>query len=102
MPEAQTVIDTKNKPGTFGIQPKTNIKKETLMMDKTSVDFQGHIGETAGKIWNTLSSNGPQTLTQLKKVNGGADVVNFALGWLAREDKIEIAPDKKTYRIRLK
>jgi hypothetical protein len=71
-------------------------------MEKTSQEFQSYIGETAGKIWQTLSTNGPQTLAQLKKVNGGTDVVNFALGWLAREDKIEISSDKKTYRVRLK
>lgn len=71
-------------------------------MDKTLVDLQGPIGDTAGKIWQTLSTGGPQTLTQLKKVNGGTEIVNFALGWLAREDKIEITPDKKTYRVRLK
>lgn len=72
------------------------------MMEKIPVDIQDHIGETAGKIWHTLSTSGPQTLPQLKKLNGGTEVVNFALGWLAREDKIDIAPDKKTYRVRLK
>ncbi len=62
-----------------------------------------HIGETAGKVWRLLDSDGPQTLAQLKKkVSGGADLVNYALGWLAREDKIEILADKKTYRVQLK
>jgi hypothetical protein len=35
-------------------------------------------------------------------VNGQGDMVNFALGWLAREDKIDIVPEKKTFRIQLK
>jgi len=71
-------------------------------MEKLPVDFQGQIGETAGKIWHALSTTGPQSLAQLKKLNGGTEVVNFAVGWLAREDKIEIASEKKSYKIRLK
>ena len=59
--------------------------------------------ETAGKVWQALSSVGPQTLAQLKKrVNGSGELVSFALGWLAREDKIEIIPEKKSFRVRLK
>lgn len=61
------------------------------------------VGETAGKIWHTLLSDGPQTVAQLKKkVNGAGDLVNFALGWLAREDKVEIVQEKKTFRVQLK
>ncbi len=61
------------------------------------------VGETAGKVWNYLNDNGPQTLAQLKKkLNGSGELVSLALGWLAREDKIEIDQDKKNYRIVLK
>jgi len=61
------------------------------------------VGEAAGNIWHTLSDNGPLTVTQLKtKVNGGGELLNFALGWLAREDKIEILQDKKTIKVSLK
>jgi hypothetical protein len=61
------------------------------------------VGEAAGKVWHALSKDGPQTVTQLKtKLNGTSDVLNFALGWLAREDKIEITQDKKSFRVKLK
>lgn len=67
------------------------------------MEINQQVGETAGKIWRALSSDGPQTVAQLKKkVNGASDLVNFALGWLAREDKIEIVQDKKTFRVQLK
>ncbi len=67
------------------------------------MEFNSKVGEAAGKLWDTLSTDGPQTVTQLKtKVNGASEVVNFALGWLAREDKIEITQEKKSFRIRLK
>jgi len=61
------------------------------------------IGETAGQVWRLLERDGPQTLAQIKKkVDAKGDLVGYALGWLAREDKVEFAPDKKTYRVQLK
>ncbi len=66
-------------------------------------DINLQVGEAAGKVWNALSSDGPQTVVQLKKkINGSSELLDFALGWLAREDKVEITPDKKTFRVSLK
>jgi hypothetical protein len=67
------------------------------------MEFNGQVGETAGKVWYALSSAGPQTLAQLKKsVNGSSELLGFAVGWLARENKIEIIRDKRTFRVQLK
>jgi Winged helix-turn-helix domain (DUF2582) len=67
------------------------------------MDINSQVGETAGKVWHALSSVGPQTLAQLKKkVDGSGELLSFGLGWLAREDKVEIIPDKKSFRFRLK
>ena len=67
------------------------------------MEINEKVGEAAGKVWQALSSEGPQTVTQLKKqLNGSSDVVTFALGWLAREDKVEITQDKKTFKVKLK
>ncbi len=61
------------------------------------------VGETAGRVWQALSSDGPQTLSQLKKkLNGTGELVSFALGWLAREDKVEIVQEKRSLRVKLK
>jgi Winged helix-turn-helix domain (DUF2582) len=61
------------------------------------------VGVTAGKVWAALNESGPQTVAQLKKkLNGLGDLVCFALGWLAREDKIDIALEKKSFKIALK
>ena len=49
------------------------------------------IGETAGAIWKVLAEKGPQSTAQLvKEIDAPRDVVMQALGWLAREDKLEI------------
>jgi Winged helix-turn-helix domain (DUF2582) len=61
------------------------------------------VGATAGKVWQTLNESGPLTVTQLKKkLNGTGELVGFALGWLAREDKIDISLEKKSFKVTLK
>ena len=68
-----------------------------------NTDTKSQVGETAGQVWHLLNNEGPQTLIQLKKkLNGNAELLNFAIGWLAREDKVEISPDKKSLRVHLK
>jgi winged helix-turn-helix protein DUF2582 len=65
--------------------------------------LKNQVGETAGQVWQLLSTEGPQTLTQLKKkLNGTSELLDFAIGWLAREDKIEITNEKKSVRVQLK
>jgi hypothetical protein len=54
------------------------------------------IGETAGAIWKTLSSSGPLSVSKLaEKADVNRDLLMQALGWLAREDKIDIAETKR-------
>ena len=48
--------------------------------------------ETAGKTWRTLGERGEATISEIAKVlNEREDLVNQAIGWLAREDKLKIA-----------
>lgn len=52
------------------------------------------IGLNAGKVWEALNAADAMGVKQLKKVTKLKDKELFAaLGWLAREDKIEIAAD---------
>ena len=49
------------------------------------------IGETAGDVWRVLHDSGPLSLAKLaKRIDAPRDVVVLAVGWLAREDKVEI------------
>jgi hypothetical protein len=49
------------------------------------------IGEVAGTVWRVLSENGPLSMAKLVKAVGEPrDLVMQAVGWLAREDKINI------------
>ena len=63
----------------------------------------GQVGETAGQVWKLLASEGPQSAAQLKKkLSSKGEVLSMALGWLAREDKIELLNEKKTLVVQLK
>lgn len=61
------------------------------------------IGQMAGAIWYALNTGGELSLAQLKKeVSAKGPLFDWAIGWLAREDKIVIAPKKRSFTIRLK
>ena len=67
------------------------------------MEINGQVGETAGRIWQLLSNEGPQTFPQLKKkLNGSGELVSLALGWLAREDKVDISQEKKNITVALR
>jgi Winged helix-turn-helix domain (DUF2582) len=61
------------------------------------------IGETAGQIWKILDSKGTLTVAKLvKELDAPRDTVMQALGWLAREDKINIEEDSRTRVVSLR
>ena len=61
------------------------------------------IGETAGLVWNFLQSNGESSLSAREKgVEAPRSMVSMAVGWLAREGKIEVKDEKRAVRIVLR
>ena len=61
------------------------------------------IGETAGSIWRTLEEEGPLRLSTLKKQIKVADALFYmALGWLARESKIDFETEGRSFNVRLR
>lgn len=60
------------------------------------------IGETAGVVWQYLKERGRTTLTTLERgINSPTEAVLMAVGWLAREGKLELSQEKRTVYIRL-
>ena len=57
----------------------------------TETNCVQQIGETAGAVWNALAENGSMSVAKLARhFETPRDVTMQAIGWLAREDKIEI------------
>jgi len=64
---------------------------------------ESKIGSVAGAIWETLNHRGEMSVADAKKaVKGQAPIFDWALGWLAREDKIVISGQGRSFRVRLK
>ena len=68
------------------------------MLDDTVV--RDEIAATAQEIWNTLDKLGVSPLDQLRQtVTAEPHIFEWAVGWLAREDKIEITPQDASFMI---
>ncbi len=61
------------------------------------------IGETAGKVWRHLAAEGEQPLATLHTALGeSSDRVQMAVGWLAREGKIQVRSEGGRVQVALK
>jgi hypothetical protein len=61
------------------------------------------IGYAAGDVWGALHGQGWQTLAAVKKATDcPSDLTLMAIGWLAREGKLDFAASGKTVKLTLK
>jgi hypothetical protein len=61
------------------------------------------IGHVAGEVWGVLSGKGPLTVAAIKKeVQAPGDTVVAAIGWLAREEKLDFITAGRTVKIALR
>ena len=66
-------------------------------------DMIDRVGFAAGEIWKYLLENGESSPIKIKANLGLSNTMLYlALGWLAREDKVNIAQQDYSYRISLK
>ena len=73
------------------------------MSTATMISVIDQIGETAGLVWQCLDPQESVSMAQLiRSIDAPRDVVMLAVGWLAREDKIEIEETTRGRQIRLK
>ncbi len=65
--------------------------------------MQNSIGMAAGELWQYLNANGGRTITRARKdLNMSSEAINRAIGWLAREEKLEFVRRGKSFLLRLK
>jgi len=61
------------------------------------------IGEAAGKIWQFLDKNGEASVSKITTETGlGKNEVQRAIGWLLKEDKLNIEVNGRTETVSLK
>jgi hypothetical protein len=67
------------------------------------MNMETQIGEMARRIRTALGSRGEMTPADLEMtVDASPQLLDFALGWLAREDQVEILSEDTGTKIRLK
>ena len=62
------------------------------------------VGTLAGAVWTALNENGMMTAKDLKKaakIKNDKDLC-LAMGWLLREDKLNVEEDEKGFTLALK
>ena len=61
------------------------------------------IGETAGQVWEFLNQHGTCSLNAVKLgVKAPKSLVDMAIGWLAREGKIDLSQEKRSIQVSLR
>ena len=66
-------------------------------------ELQEQIGISAGQIYDYLNNNGETTFAKMKKeLDLKGNFADLGLGWLAREDKVEISKKGSSVNVRLK
>ena len=66
-------------------------------------ELQEKIGQSAGQIYNYLNSNGESSFSKMKKeLDLKGNFADLGLGWLGREDKVEISKKGASVSVRLK
>jgi hypothetical protein len=61
------------------------------------------IGAVAGEVWHHLAEHGPQSVTALKKAAAApGELVLSAIGWLAREGKLDFNRSGRSVKVSLR
>jgi len=64
--------------------------------------MRDEIGNAAGVVWEFLNQQGETVLVTLKDRTGLSEgILLMALGWLAREEKVNLLKEGRTIRISL-
>ena len=64
--------------------------------------MRDEIGNAAGVVWECLNQQGETVLVTLKDRTGLSEgILLMALGWLAREEKVNLLKEGRTIRISL-
>ena len=70
---------------------------------KVNLTLEEQIGFSAGEIYNYLHQNGTTSFAKMKKeLDLKGNFADLGLGWLAREDKVEISKKGASVSVRLK
>ena len=77
--------------------------EESKMTKRVNLTLEEQIGFSAGEIYNQLHQNGTTSFAKMKKeLDLKGNFADLGLGWLARENKVEIAQKGPAVKVSLK
>jgi hypothetical protein len=72
-------------------------------MEVATMGYEESIGKTAGRVWTYLQDHGKTSLSGVEKgVTAPRGVVFMAIGWLAREGKLEFGQENRSTQVWLR
>lgn len=72
-----------------------------MKMNSDIIDLWGDIGKTAGEIYVNFVGKGEVKLSDAKKKVSKKELFEMAVGWLAREGKIQVLKKGKDIKIKI-
>jgi hypothetical protein len=79
------------------------MEEKIMATKKVNLTLEEQIGFSAGEIYNYLHQNGTTTFAKMKKeLDLKSNFADLGLGWLARENKVEISQKGPAVKVSLK
>lgn len=111
--KSATSIEAEPKTAAQAVKPATAKKSTAKSTTKAATNGEAstaatalgnhQIGETAGAVWNYLTGKEKVSLATIKKdLRVSSELLLAAVGWLAREDKLEFAGSGSSVKISLR
>ena len=74
-----------------------------FVVAKQEENMMKEIAEAAGQIWHYLDENGEVSLSKMRKdLDLAGNFTELGLGWLAREDKVDMWKNRSHTKVRLR
>ncbi len=100
-PITEKIVEAKEKVVEVKKEKPVEIKKEAAPVERGLIVHE-EIGYTAGKIWHALQDK-ELSLSKLKTATKAQpNLLMMGLGWLAREDKVNMTREKRGFRVQLR
>jgi len=80
-----------------------DVEPDPAAVRSPGVFSSAEIGHVAGDVWGLLVNDGSLTVVTIKKsIDAPPDLVLAAIGWLAREDKLEFSTHGRSVKVSLR
>lgn len=65
------------------------------------MDLWGEIGKTAGEVYMNFAGKGEVRIGDARKKVSNKELFDMAVGWLAREGKIQVVKESRDIKLRI-